>query len=63
MTGAGDIMQSDPGAEAGQLSRLDAWRSARDDAAVKQALADLRAAASAGDNIMPASIAANTIGL
>ena len=33
MTGAGDIMQSDPGAEADQLSRLDAWRSARDDAA------------------------------
>ncbi|MEQ3631252.1 MAG: protein meaA [Sulfitobacter sp.] len=58
MTGAGDIMQSDPGAEADQLSRLDAWRSARDEGAVKQALADLRAAASAGDNIMPASIAA-----
>ena len=63
MTGAGDIMQSDPGAEADQLSRLDAWRSARDDAAVKQALADLRAAASAGDNIMPASIAAAKAGV
>ena len=63
MTGAGDIMQSDPGAEADQLSRLDAWRSARDDAAVNQALADLRAAASAGDNIMPASIAAAKAGV
>ncbi|MCZ4366236.1 protein meaA [Sulfitobacter dubius] len=63
MTGAGDIMQSDPGAEADQLTRLDAWRSARDDAAVKQALADLRAAASAGDNIMPASIAAAKAGV
>jgi (2R)-ethylmalonyl-CoA mutase len=63
MTGAGDIMQSDPGAEADQLSRLDAWRSARDEAAVKQALADLRAAASAGDNIMPASIAAAKAGV
>ena len=63
MTGAGDIMQSDPGAEADQLSRLDAWRSARDDAAVKQALADLRAAASTGDNIMPASIAAAKAGV
>ncbi len=63
MTGAGDIMQSDPGAEADQLSRLDAWRSARDEGAVKQALADLRAAASAGDNIMPASIAAAKAGV
>ncbi|UWR30855.1 protein meaA [Sulfitobacter sp. W002] len=63
MTGAGDIMQSDPGAEADQLSRLDAWRSARDEAAVKQALADLRAAASAGNNIMPASIAAAKAGV
>ncbi|MFG6564641.1 methylmalonyl-CoA mutase family protein [Sulfitobacter sp. 1A13421] len=63
MTGAGDIMQSDPGAEADQLARLDAWRSARDAAAVKQALADLRAAAQAGENIMPASIAAAKAGV
>ena len=63
MTGAGDIMQSDPGAEADQLSRLEAWRGARDEGAVKQALADLRAAASAGDNIMPASIAAAKAGV
>ena len=63
MTGAGDIMQSDPGAEADQLARLDAWRSARDEGAVKQALADLRAAAQAGENIMPASIAAAKAGV
>ena len=63
MTGAGDIMQSDPGAEADQLARLDAWRSARDAGAVKQALADLRAAAQAGENIMPASIAAAKAGV
>ena len=63
MTGAGDIMQSDPVAEADQLSRLEAWRGARDEGAVKQALADLRAAASAGDNIMPASIAAAKAGV
>ncbi|WP_279625038.1 protein meaA [Sulfitobacter indolifex] len=63
MTGAGDIMQSDPGAEADQLARLEAWRGARDEGAVKQALADLRAAASAGDNIMPASITAAKAGV
>ena len=63
MTGAGDIMQSDPGAEADQLARLEAWRRARDEDAVKQALADLRAAASAGDNIMPASITAAKAGV
>ncbi|MFG6517783.1 methylmalonyl-CoA mutase family protein [Sulfitobacter sp. 1A13496] len=63
MTGAGDVMQSDPGAEADQLARLDAWRSARDDGAVKQSLADLRAAAQAGENIMPASIAAAKAGV
>ncbi|MFG6591743.1 methylmalonyl-CoA mutase family protein [Sulfitobacter sp. 1A12157] len=63
MTGAGDIMQSDPGAEADQLARLDRWRSARDEGAVKQALADLRAAAQAGENIMPASIAAAKAGV
>ena len=63
MTGAGDIMQSDPGAEADQLARLDAWRADRDSAAVEKALADLRAAAAAGDNIMPASIAAAKAGV
>ncbi|MDF3418949.1 protein meaA [Sulfitobacter sp. KE29] len=63
MTGAGDIMQSDPGAEADQLARLDAWRSARDAGAVKQALADLRAAAQGSENIMPASIAAAKAGV
>ena len=63
MTGAGDIMQSDPGAEADQLARLDAWRADRDSVAVEKALADLRAAAAAGDNIMPASIAAAKAGV
>ncbi|SDG50372.1 protein meaA [Sulfitobacter delicatus] len=63
MTGAGDIMQSDPGAEADQLVRLEEWRAERDSAAVEKALADLRAAAAAGDNIMPASIAAAKAGV
>ncbi|MEP3687457.1 MAG: protein meaA [Sulfitobacter dubius] len=63
MTGAGDIMQSDPGAEADQLSRLEAWRAARNDDAVKKALAELRLAAEKGENIMPASIAAAKAGV
>ncbi len=63
MTGAGDIMQSDPGAEADQLARLEAWREARDAQAVKDALADLRLAAEKGENIMPASIAAAKAGV
>ena len=63
MTGAGDIMQSDPGAEADQLSRLEAWRVARNDDAVKKALAELRLAAEKGENIMPASIAAAKAGV
>jgi (2R)-ethylmalonyl-CoA mutase len=43
--------------EAEQVARLKAWRAARDDKAVKAALADLARAAGAGHNIMPASIA------
>jgi (2R)-ethylmalonyl-CoA mutase len=60
--GDGSIMQSDPAAEADQIARLSAWRSARDGAAVKAALEALRAAAISGDNIMPASIAAAKAG-
>ena len=59
----GGIMVVDPDVEAGQIGRLDAWRQARDAAAVKAALADLRAAAAAGENIMPASIAAARAGV
>ncbi|NNF71027.1 MAG: protein meaA [Rhodobacteraceae bacterium] len=61
---AGDeaIMVADPKAEADQIARLDAWRDARDDGAVRAALADLRAAALDGRNIMPASIAAAKAG-
>lgn len=55
--GDGAIMVSDPAAEADQIARLTAWRAARDTAAVQAALADLRAAALSGANIMPASIA------
>ena len=62
-SGDGSIMQSDPAAEADQIARLNAWRSARNDAAVNAALEALRAAAISGDNIMPASIAAARAGV
>ncbi|WP_457647935.1 protein meaA [Profundibacter sp.] len=60
--GDGSIMVADPAAEADQIARLNAWREARDEAAVQKALADLRAAAKSGENIMPASIAAARAG-
>ncbi len=61
-TGEGAIMVCDPEAEADQVARLQAWRETRDEAAVKAALADLRDAARAGVNVMPASIAAAKAG-
>ncbi|GAA3863148.1 protein meaA [Celeribacter arenosi] len=60
--GDGSIMEADPEAEADQVARLTAWREARDDGAVKAALADLRQAAIDGTNIMPASVAAAKAG-
>ncbi|MGR3492480.1 MAG: methylmalonyl-CoA mutase family protein [Shimia sp.] len=56
------IMVVDPAVEADQVSRLDAWRAERDEAAVQAALADLRRAAAEGTNVMPASIAAAKAG-
>ena len=56
-TGEGAIMTCDPAAEADQIARLIAWRSARDGAAVKTALDQLSAACASGENVMPASIA------
>jgi (2R)-ethylmalonyl-CoA mutase len=58
----GGIMTVDPGVEADQIARLQAWRDERDAAAVDAALAELRRAAGAGENIMPASIAAARAG-
>ena len=63
MTGDGGIMVVDPAVEADQIARLNDWRAARDDAAVKQALADLRKAAAEGLNVMPASVAAAKAGV
>lgn len=55
-SGEGGILVVDPAVEQEQIDRLNEWRAARDDNAVKAALAELRAAALQGDNIMPASI-------
>jgi ethylmalonyl-CoA mutase len=60
---SGGIMVVDPDVEADQIAQLHAWRGTRDAAAVKSALDGLRAAANAGENIMPASITAARAGV
>ncbi|WP_316013429.1 protein meaA [Roseobacter sp. HKCCA0434] len=59
----GGIMTVDPAVEADQIARLEQWRAARDDLAVRRALTDLREAAREGRNIMPASIACAKAGV
>ena len=59
----GGILVVDKGVEAGQIEALQTWREARDPAAVEAALAELKAAASEGRNIMPPSIAAAKAGV
>jgi ethylmalonyl-CoA mutase len=61
--GEGSIMVVDAAEEAGQIERLKAWRAARDDTAVKAALADLERAAKDGTNIMEPSIACAKAGV
>ncbi|WP_299831824.1 protein meaA [uncultured Roseobacter sp.] len=63
MTGDGGIMVVDPAVEAEQIARLDAWRADRDERTVDEALADLRAAAAEGRNVMAPSIAAAKAGV
>ncbi|MDQ7261460.1 protein meaA [Paracoccus sp. PS-1] len=60
--GDGGIMVVDPAVEQDQIARLNAWRQARDEAAVETALAALRDAAQRGQNVMPFSIAAAKAG-
>ncbi|WP_299129768.1 protein meaA [uncultured Amaricoccus sp.] len=60
--GDGGIMVVDPAVEAEQIGRLRAWRDSRGAAEVTAALDALRASARAGENIMPASIAAAKAG-
>ncbi len=59
----GGIMVVDPAVEQDQINRLNTWRAERDAEAVQAALADLRAAAREGRNVMPASIAAAKAGV
>ena len=62
-TGDGGIMVVDPAVEADQIERLTAWRADRDEGAVRATLADLRAAAQSGENVMEPSIAAAKAGV
>ncbi|MFP4235873.1 MAG: methylmalonyl-CoA mutase family protein [Nitriliruptoraceae bacterium] len=59
----GGILTVDPAAEEEQRARLEAWRTARDEAAVEAALARLRADAAGDTNLMPASIACAKAGV
>ena len=62
-TGEGSIMVAEEGVEDGQIARLVEWRRTRDNAAAEAALADLRAAAKDGRNIMEPSIACAKAGV
>jgi (2R)-ethylmalonyl-CoA mutase len=62
-TGQESILTVPDHVEAEQIARLRAWRAARDDKAVKAALADLARAAGTGRNTMPASIACAKAGV
>ncbi|PVM82822.1 protein meaA [Caulobacter radicis] len=61
--GEGNIETVDPKLEAEVVARIQAWRAARDPAAVEAALADLKAAAIGGRNIMEPSITAARAGV
>ncbi|MBI1684658.1 methylmalonyl-CoA mutase family protein [Caulobacter hibisci] len=61
--GEGNIETIDPKLEAEVVARIQAWRAARDPAAVEAALADLKAAAVDGRNIMEPSITATKVGV
>ena len=61
--GEGSILVPSAGAEAEQIAALGAWRAARDQSRVREAIRALRSAAAAGVNIMPASIEAARAGV
>jgi len=62
-SGDGLVQTVDDNVEAEQIAKLRAWRAARDERAVEAALAELRAAAVEGHNIMPPSILAAKAGV
>jgi (2R)-ethylmalonyl-CoA mutase len=55
--GEAAILVVDPASESEQLERLAAWRDARDDGAVADALGRLTRTAASSDNLVPATIA------
>ncbi|MCA0357145.1 MAG: protein meaA [Proteobacteria bacterium] len=61
--GEGAIETVDPRLEAEVVARIKTWREARDAAAVESALAELKAAAREGRNVMEPSIAAAKAGV
>jgi (2R)-ethylmalonyl-CoA mutase len=61
--GDGAILTVDPRAEAEQIERLQAFKASRDGKAVAKALAELKAAAQEGRNVMEPSIAAAHAGI
>ncbi|MDX1733433.1 MAG: protein meaA [Halioglobus sp.] len=65
LTAGGDsgILKVDQRAEQEQIASLQAFRAARDQQAVASSLAQLRAAATGGENIMPSSIACARAGV
>jgi (2R)-ethylmalonyl-CoA mutase len=64
LAGAADAIFTVPeAAERGQIEQLKAWRAARDNNAVTAALKELKHSATAGINIMPASIACAKAGV
>ena len=62
VSGDGGIMVVDPLVETDQIDRLNKWRASRNQTTVENALNNLRKAALAGKNIMPASIEAAKAG-
>jgi len=62
-SGVDGILTVPESVELEQIAALQAWRQARDDRAARQALVDLKEAASEGRNIMPPSIAAAKAGV
>jgi (2R)-ethylmalonyl-CoA mutase len=62
-TGNEGIVTVSESVEIEQIAALQAWRNARDEKAVRQALVDLKSAAAEGRNIMEPSIAAAKVGV
>jgi (2R)-ethylmalonyl-CoA mutase len=60
--GAESILKVDPRVEAEECDAIARWRSDRDAGAVQAALAAVRAAAEAGDNVMPPTIELARVG-